>query len=164
MITRKMKIREFFIIFPVRFRTLRTIHNHFLIGDTFEGGGGVCMSVNRNKPSFKKNIYMFEKSGRVFCWHTVKREPVPIRVLNPKACGVQGRRPDGGCRAAKPPTKKNLIFHFFKNIFFLYKNNFFKLKLSETYVDFLAFSPLRICRPSDMQTPSEVGMGIEWEK
>ena len=30
------------------------------------------------------------------------------RVLNPKACGVQGRSPGGGCGTRSPPPKKKL--------------------------------------------------------
>ena len=90
---------------------------------------------------------MFEKSGRVFCWHTVKREPVPIRVLNPKACGVQGRRPDGGCRAAKPPTKKKSDISFFQKYFFSIQKQFFFIKIVWNVCRFFGFFPLK-----DMQT------------
>ena len=41
MITRKIKIENFFIIFPVLIRTLRTIHNHFLKVTLLRGGLGV---------------------------------------------------------------------------------------------------------------------------
>ena len=58
-----------------------------------------------------------------------EREPVPMRVLNPKACGVQGRSPGGGCGGGKAPLIKmeekkisTIIFVFsLKYIFFLLK-------------------------------------------
>ena len=48
--------------------------------------------------------------------NSVEREPVLTRVLNPKACVVQGRSPGegggegGGGGAAKPPAKKKYIY------------------------------------------------------
>ena len=88
-----------------------------------------------------------------FCWNAVEREPVPIGILNPKACGVQGCSPGGGCRGTQPPAhkKKTWIF-FFDNIFiqkifqlFSKKKKF--SKSSETYAQ--NFGPVTI---KDMQT------------
>ena len=55
------------------------------------------------------------KSGRVFCRNAVKCEPVPIRVLNPRTCGVQGHSLGGGCRAAKPTARKKIVKFFSNN-------------------------------------------------
>ena len=74
---------------------------------------------------FRKKV--FSKSGRVFSRNTVECEPVPIRVLNPRACGVHGRRPGGGCRATKPPARKKV-----ENKFFQQKQKKCLLKSSET--------------------------------
>ena len=41
--------------------------------------------------------FFFEKSGRVLCINAVELEPVPTRVLNQKACEIQGRSSGGGC-------------------------------------------------------------------
>ena len=48
MITRKIKMGEFFNYFPVRFRTLRAIHNHFLMG-SFLRGGSKCPQVGKSQ-------------------------------------------------------------------------------------------------------------------
>ena len=43
--------------------------------------------------------------------NVVEREPVPTQVLNPKACGVQGRSSDGGWGGTKIPAReKTLLF------------------------------------------------------
>ena len=51
-----------------------------------------------------------------------------VRVLNPKACGVQGRNPGGGCEGPNPPPKimfsmNCLIFQVHFLINFVYKIN-----------------------------------------
>ena len=53
-----------------------------------------------------------------------EREPVPSRVLNPKAYGVQGFSPGGGCGGMKAPPKKKIKIYIY--IFFFFKiSNFF---------------------------------------
>ena len=107
--------------------------------------------------------YMIEKTekhwSRQFL-NAVEREPFPTRVLNPKACEVQGCSPGGGFGGAKPPTHKKkirqkkkkivwnvctffyksdekkcwtLFFTIFFQIYFFFINFFSALKSSETY-------------------------------
>ena len=75
----------------------------------------------------KKSLKLGKKCRDFFCWNTVECEPVPTRFLNPKACGVQGRSPGGGCAGTEPHThkknweKRNDIC--FEHDFFFLKSN-----------------------------------------
>ena len=65
---------------------------------------------------------MFEKSAGVFAEMPLSANLFRLRVLNPKACGVQGRSLGGGCRGAKPldenknVEKKTFFEKFTSNI------------------------------------------------
>ena len=56
-------------------------------------------------------------------FNAIGRKPVPTRVLNSKACEVQGCSSGGGCRGAKPPGKKILSWNIkIKKIIFYFWN------------------------------------------
>ena len=63
----------------------------------------------------KNDLIFREKNVEIICWYAVEHEPVPTRVVNPKACGVQGRSPSGGCGGAKPHVKKRFDEKMFEN-------------------------------------------------
>ena len=68
-----------------------------------------------------------EKHGSRQFLNAIEREVVPNRVLNPKACGVQGRSPGGRCGKVKAhsqffPIEKINVNKYFGKIF----DNIFK--------------------------------------
>ena len=60
------------------------------------------------------------------CWNAVECKPVPTCILNPKACGVQGCSPEGGCGGGEN------FRHFFIEIFFKCKHFFCLNRLKRT--------------------------------
>ena len=79
----------------------------------------------------KKFTFWKKKDVEIFYWNAVECKPVPTRVLNPKACGVQERNPGWGCRGAKPlatKRKRKKCWHFFIEVFFFLEVKIFFLK------------------------------------
>ena len=81
-----------------------------------------CEKVKNETNIFFVTIKVFTLKKKInveiFCWYAVEREPVPMRVLNPKASGALGGDPGGGAAGRSPPQKKidkkNVFFFFLK--------------------------------------------------
>ena len=84
---------------------------------------------SKEKPNFRFFRLLFfelcrKNSETGNSLNAIERVPVPTKVLNPKACGIQGVQPRWGCGGAKPSARKKIenLSTFFKiSIFFSQK-------------------------------------------